>query len=174
MPSSACSRFDSRCLDELPEFVHFGLEIGMELLRRARDDFSSHFGMLLLNVRELQNIIQRAAVISTGRVLHLPEEWQERPGPKSLDRVFTTSVKDVVPKAEKTFQPTKVDDLYRQHITRVLEQTNWRIEGPKGAALILGLHPSTARARMLKLGIRRESGTRTRQASNTKEQKQDE
>ena len=126
------------------------------------------------NVRELQNIIQRAAVISTGRVLHLPEEWQERPGPKSLDRVFTTSVKDVVPKAEKTFQPTKVDDLYRQHITRVLEQTNWRIEGPKGAALILGLHPSTARARMLKLGIRRESGTRTRQASNTKEQKQDE
>ena len=44
---------------------------------------------------------------------------------------------------------------------RVLEQTKWRIEGPKGAALILGLHPSTVRSRMLKLGIRKENGTRT-------------
>jgi hypothetical protein len=47
------------------------------------------------------------------------------------------------------------------HITKVLEQTEWRIEGPKGAALILGLHPSTARSRMLKLGIRKQSGART-------------
>ena len=51
---------------------------------------------------------------------------------------------------------------------RVLEQTKWRIEGPKGAALILGLHPSTVRSRMLKLGIRKENGTRTRQVSNQK------
>jgi formate hydrogenlyase transcriptional activator len=34
-----------------------------------------------------------------------------------------------------------------------LRQTNWRIEGPKGAALILGLHPNTLRSRIRKLGI---------------------
>jgi transcriptional regulator with GAF, ATPase, and Fis domain len=36
-----------------------------------------------------------------------------------------------------------------------LQQTGWRVEGPKGAARILGLNPSTLRSRMLKLGIRR-------------------
>jgi transcriptional regulator with GAF, ATPase, and Fis domain len=56
---------------------------------------------------------------------------------------------------------------------RVLEQTKWRIEGPKGAALILGLHPSTVRSRMLKLGIRKENGTRTAR-SFKKEQNQNE
>ena len=48
--------------------------------------------------------------------------------------------------AEKTFQTTKLDELAREHIMRVLEQAKWRIEGPKGAALVLGLHPSTVRA----------------------------
>ena len=112
------------------------------------------------NVRELQNIIQRAAVISTGRVLRLPEKWKLSLEPKKPDRLFTTSIRDVASKAEKTFQPAKLEELDREYITRILEQTKWRIEGPKGAALILGLHPSTVRSRMLKLGIRRESRTR--------------
>ena len=38
---------------------------------------------------------------------------------------------------------------------RVLEQTNWRIDGPKGAALILDMHPSTLRSRLSKLGIQK-------------------
>ena len=113
------------------------------------------------NVRELQNIIQRAAVMTTGRVLQLPEECNLSVEPKKPDGVFTASRENGASKAEKTFQTTKLDDLAREHIMRVLEQTKWRIEGPKGAALILGLHPSTVRSRMLKLGIRKENGTRT-------------
>jgi transcriptional regulator with GAF, ATPase, and Fis domain len=45
--------------------------------------------------------------------------------------------------------------LEKAHIVEILQQTNWRIEGPKGAALILGLHPNTLRSRMHKLGIQR-------------------
>ena len=125
------------------------------------------------NVRELQNIIQRAAVMTTGRVLQLPEECKLSVEPKKPEGVFTASRENGASKAEKTFQTTKLDELAREHIMRVLEQTKWRIEGPKGAALILGLHPSTVRSRMLKLGIRKENGTRTAR-SVKKEQNQNE
>ena len=46
-------------------------------------------------------------------------------------------------------------DLERDHILKVLQRTGWRIEGKCGAALLLGLNPSTLRARMRKYGIRR-------------------
>ena len=53
-------------------------------------------------------------------------------------------------------------DVERAHILRVLQDTTWRIEGPRGAAKALGLKPSTLRSRMRKLGVRRslpEQGT---------------
>ena len=46
-------------------------------------------------------------------------------------------------------------ELEKAHILEVLHQTNWRIEGPKGAAVILGLHPNTLRSRMSKLALQR-------------------
>jgi len=46
-------------------------------------------------------------------------------------------------------------DVERTHILAVLEQTGWRIRGPRGAALILGLKPTTLETRMARLGIRR-------------------
>jgi transcriptional regulator with GAF, ATPase, and Fis domain len=51
------------------------------------------------------------------------------------------------------YDSEKLEDIERNHILRMLEQTKWAIEGKKGAANILGLHPSTLRARMRKLGI---------------------
>jgi formate hydrogenlyase transcriptional activator len=48
--------------------------------------------------------------------------------------------------------------MEKSHILEVLRQTNWRIEGPKGAALILGLHPNTLRSRIRKFGIHRPAG----------------
>ncbi len=48
-----------------------------------------------------------------------------------------------------------LDDSQRRHIARTLEQCNWVVEGPRGAAAVLGLHPNTLRSRMKKLGIRR-------------------
>ena len=48
-----------------------------------------------------------------------------------------------------------MDAVEREHIAAVLKQTAWRIEGPRGAANILGINPSTLRSRIKKLGIRR-------------------
>ena len=45
-----------------------------------------------------------------------------------------------------------MENVDRPHILRVLEQSNWKIEGPVGAAVILALKPSTLRSRMRKLG----------------------
>jgi formate hydrogenlyase transcriptional activator len=46
--------------------------------------------------------------------------------------------------------------MERGHILAVLGETGWLIEGPKGAARILGLHPNTLRSRMEKLGLKRQ------------------
>jgi transcriptional regulator with GAF, ATPase, and Fis domain len=48
-----------------------------------------------------------------------------------------------------------LEEMERNQILRILSETRWRIEGKDGAAAILGLHPSTLRARMHKLGIGR-------------------
>jgi transcriptional regulator with GAF, ATPase, and Fis domain len=48
-----------------------------------------------------------------------------------------------------------LEEMERQHIVDVLDQTNWRVSGEKGAAKILGLNPTTLEARMKKLDIRR-------------------
>jgi formate hydrogenlyase transcriptional activator len=52
-------------------------------------------------------------------------------------------------------EPVTLEEMERRHILAVLEQTGGVIEGPKGAARILDLHPNTLRSRMEKLGIRR-------------------
>jgi formate hydrogenlyase transcriptional activator len=48
-----------------------------------------------------------------------------------------------------------IEEVEREHILRVLEQTSWRIRGKNGAAAILGLKPTTLEFRMAKLGLRR-------------------
>jgi transcriptional regulator with GAF, ATPase, and Fis domain len=89
------------------------------------------------NVRELENVIERAVITSQGPVLQV------------LDRF------DAFRKPEEEQDLKSLGDLERDHIVQVLQKTGWRIEGPKGAALLLGLNPSTLRARMRKYGIQR-------------------
>jgi chemotaxis protein methyltransferase CheR len=86
------------------------------------------------NVRELQNVLERAIINSSGPKLHLVDEL------KKPEKDFTI--------AEKT-----LNEVERDYIVRVLEQTQWKVSGKNGAAQILGLDRSTLRARMRKLGI---------------------
>jgi transcriptional regulator with GAF, ATPase, and Fis domain len=102
------------------------------------------------NVRELQNVIERAAVISAGRRLKLPEEWAV-----SFEALSRTEAAEVSRAIEAPPREATLEELERSHILQVLQQTRWRVEGPKGAAAVLGLNPSTLRSRMYKLGIRR-------------------
>jgi transcriptional regulator with GAF, ATPase, and Fis domain len=61
---------------------------------------------------------------------------------------------DAAPAAQQ--QPT-LESVERDHIVAVLHETDWVIDGPRGAARILGLHPNTLRNRMNMLGITRAS-----------------
>ena len=115
------------------------------------------------NVRELENVIGRAAVISMGNVFQLPEGWKADARPTSKEQVRS---KPAVANSER--EPT-LGEMEKNHIFEVLHQTNWRIEGPKGAALVLGLHPNTLRSRMRKLGIQksaREGNSESKPNSN--------
>jgi transcriptional regulator with GAF, ATPase, and Fis domain len=103
------------------------------------------------NVRELQNVIERAAVVSNGRRLQPPEEWLVSFCPLPSNEAAEVSRSSI----ESLRREATLEDLERSHILQVLQQTGWRIEGSKGAAMILGLNPSTLRSRLLKLGIRR-------------------
>jgi len=88
------------------------------------------------NVRELENIIARAAILSTGSILQADQLpcAPSKPEPK-------------------TDEPQTIENVEKIHILRTLAETNWRIEGALGAARRLGLNPSTLRSRMKKFGI---------------------
>src|SRR5882672_3235928 len=108
------------------------------------------------NIRELQNIIERAVILSPGKTLVIADEL--RAAPTATARVATAKSRPVEitpPVAPATSHDSSLDDVERRHIESVLNQTNWMIEGERGAARILDLNPSTLRSRMQKLGIKR-------------------
>jgi formate hydrogenlyase transcriptional activator len=105
------------------------------------------------NVRELQNIIERAVVLSGGPILELGRDLAPplvpQRGPETVAR-HSPKPPDATPPAIPT-----LEEVERSHILAALEQTGGVIEGAKGAARILNLHPNTLRHRMKKLGIQR-------------------
>jgi transcriptional regulator with GAF, ATPase, and Fis domain len=88
------------------------------------------------NVRELESILERAVILCSGSVLQLADKLNQSPLP------FESTA--------KTLEETE-----RNQILKTLSENKWRIEGKGGSAEILGIHPSTLRARMHKLGIER-------------------
>jgi formate hydrogenlyase transcriptional activator len=89
------------------------------------------------NVRELENLLARAVVLSSGDVLDVP-----------LDLTAARGTRETAP-------PQSLEDAERRHIEGILASTNWVVEGPKGAAGILQMNPSTLRSLMKRLSIRR-------------------
>jgi formate hydrogenlyase transcriptional activator len=100
------------------------------------------------NIRELQNVIERAAVLCPGSALDLDEDLLPVAGPETAAAAAAPA--PVPPSGLAT-----LEEIERAHILAALEQTGWLIEGPKGAAKILALHPNTLRSRMDKLAIKR-------------------
>ena len=91
------------------------------------------------NVRELQHTIERAVVVCQGPIIEIGDLMlsQTSGAVASEDRLAT------------------LEEMERRHIQTALEITAGRVSGPQGAATLLGLHDSTLRARMRKLGIKR-------------------
>ncbi|MGH8642314.1 MAG: sigma-54-dependent transcriptional regulator, partial [Burkholderiales bacterium] len=98
------------------------------------------------NVRELENYVERSAILGKATTLDAAE-----PAAAQASRAASQ------PAAGARSAAETLEDVERAHIQRVLEQTQWAIEGPRGAARILGLNPSTLRGRLRKLGIRKTS-----------------
>jgi PAS domain S-box-containing protein len=92
------------------------------------------------NIRELRNLIERAMIVSQGGVLRVdvpvPTKKSSAQSPAALT----------------------LDEVQRQHILAVLDDTGWRISGPRGAAAVLGIKPTTLEYRISRLGISRPGG----------------
>ncbi len=88
------------------------------------------------NIRELENVLERAVINSSGPKLHLVDELK-------------------APRSELSKPNRTLEDIEREYIVQVLEETQWKVSGKNSAAEILGLDRSTLRARMKKLGIQK-------------------
>jgi PAS domain S-box-containing protein len=91
------------------------------------------------NIRELENLIERALILCSGKTL---EYGNWIPSAKATAGNEKTSLR-------------QLDVVEKEHIIAVLEKTHWKVSGEKGAAKILGLNATTLEARMKKLGIER-------------------
>ena len=108
------------------------------------------------NIRELQNVIERAVILSAGPVLNVPlGEIQSRP---SVTGVGRDAEMNKLP-GPTTHQDIRdvLEATERKHILSVLAQTNWVVAGPNGAATRLGMKRSTLQLRIRKLGLSREN-----------------
>ena len=95
------------------------------------------------NVRELESVIERAVITSQGTALEVLDRFDTFRKTGETEELIGQDVKALA-------------ELEHDHILQVLQKTGWRIEGKNGAAVLLGLNPSTLRARMRKFGILRQ------------------
>jgi transcriptional regulator with GAF, ATPase, and Fis domain len=96
------------------------------------------------NVRELAAVMERATILGEGKRLDVARALGVKPddsGPSNGS-------------APASGEFPSLDDAIRTHIERALEKSHGRIDGPKGAAKLLAIHPNTLRSRMEKLGMR--------------------
>lgn len=107
------------------------------------------------NIRELQNVIERAVVLSRGPILRLGRDLLPITSDEEMAAVETTDSPSLSESGRLTTGHPSLEQVEKRHILDVLAQTDWVIEGPRGAARILDLHPNTLRSRMKKLRIER-------------------
>jgi len=144
--------------EDIPLLVRHFVQQFSRRLGKAIDSISSD-GMSALarypwpgNIRELQNIIERAVILTTGSVLtvrsddlRLPNHVPASPAPVAAPAPSATPAGNM---------RETLEDAERQQILAALEVSKWVVAGPEGAAARLGLKRSTLQSRMQKLGIR--------------------
>ena len=88
------------------------------------------------NVRELKNVIERAVILSTGKVLRLDLSMPEL-------KSDTDTVTDVIAASDEVMSEREMKDFQKKNIKKALEQANWKVSGAGGAAELLGVRPTT-------------------------------
>jgi len=138
--------------DDIPMLVsHFVQLFARRLNRKIETIATASMNALIQyswpgNIRELQNIIERAVLVSNGPVLKIPpgdlkSGGANSPRMRSADAPEAKPIRNVL------------QDVERKQILDALERSNWVVAGPKGAAALLGLKRSTLQLRMKKLKI---------------------
>ncbi len=129
--------------EDIPLLLHHFVQQASRRMRKTIDTISSETMEALIhfrwpgNIRELENVIERAVILSPGPVLRL--------SPRDLKSRITPD--------QNTDQHQTLEEVERNHILKTLKETRWVLSGPSGAAARLGLNRSTLYFRMKKLGI---------------------
>ncbi len=103
------------------------------------------------NIRELQNVIERAVITSrSGKLLfHLSN------GEKNIRRKASAIVQNERGTKARVFTEMEMESRYRENLIDALSQCDWKITGPDGVAELLGLKPTTLHSKIKKLGLKR-------------------
>jgi formate hydrogenlyase transcriptional activator len=129
--------------EDIPVLVRYFAQKYARQMKRAVDSISAETMTALTNyhwpgnIRELENLIERAVILSRGPILEVPLAELREPAEQSADTLQTLEANE------------------REHILRALRDTRWVLAGPKGAAARLGMKRTTLQSRMQKLGIQR-------------------
>ena len=129
--------------DDIPTLVRYFVQKYARRMNRAVETIPSETLDLLVryswpgNIRELENLIERAVIVSPGPVLRVPLSELKPPAEPASGELLTLQAAE------------------REHILKALEATNWVLAGPRGAAARLGMKRTTLQSRMRRLGVAR-------------------
>ena len=133
--------------DDIPRLVrHFAQKFARRMGRRIETIPAEAMDALVRypwpgNIRELENVIERAVILSRGPELKIPlSEFKQQTKAASADLSSSLST---------------LEEAEREHILRVLGETHWILGGPAGAAFKLGMKRTTLQSKMRRLGIAR-------------------
>ena len=150
--------------DDIPRLVrHFTQHFARRMGRRIETIPSAVLDALVRypwpgNIRELQNVIERAVILSPGPSLHVPPSDLQPPEDRSLESGVRGQGSSSQTPDSSPLTPGKavtLADAEREHILEALRATDWVVAGPKGAAARLGMKRSLLYWKMKKLGISR-------------------
>ena len=100
-------------------------------------------------------MIERGVVLSTGPTLRLDRDLLPIAASARGPEIPGTTAQETLPADPTSSRMPTLEEMERSHILAALQQAGGVVNGPKGAARILNLHPNTLRHRMAKLGIKR-------------------
>jgi formate hydrogenlyase transcriptional activator len=145
--------------EDIPLLVHHFVQQATRRMRKTIDTIPSEIMEALIrypwpgNIRELENVIERAVILSPGPVL----------------RLSLRDLKSRVTPGHNADRHQTLEEVERNHILMTLKETRWVLSGPSGAATRLGLNRSTLYFRMKKLGIYRSLSASIEQTNNDAE-----
>src|ERR1700677_3628583 len=153
---------------DIPKLVGFCLSQFSKRLGKKIDGVSRESMENLVNypwpgnIRELQNVIERAMIVSADPTLRLDRHLTPvAAAAKGLEALEADAPEDQQADLKSAKPLLTLDEVERNHILAALQHAGGVVDGPKGAARIVNLHPNTLRHRMAKLGIK---GSRHRQS----------